>query len=139
MGVTKAKADRLAVFEKEFMLMEKDAFDYFFNFPTDSNTTSRDANGQPLDLHTRLKRRGLTHDMFESEQDYTGWRARMRENYRGVELKNASQSASSSTAPEKARQEEVTGPSLFTQKEIKSHSSEKNSDSDSEPDSPAPR
>ncbi|HAU2125144.1 TPA: hypothetical protein RGI28_001959 [Legionella pneumophila] len=129
MTLSADKAAKLKKIETELMGMQQEQFDYYF-FVADSNSSGMGANGEPLDIHRRLARLGLTHDLFESQEDYYDWRNQMQTNYQESPPINTTGLTSSSTA---APNERVmrTGQGIFKDEKGGGKSNEKKEDEES--------
>ena len=124
-------AKLLRAFERKFRSMDTGKFDELFS-ADDTVIESVDAKGEAMSIHSRLMGEGLTPNMFESRKDYSDWRTRMMNQSKETNLSNASQPASSSTAPEKIPQE-VTSQGFFTKKESRNDPDKTESDSGNKP------
>jgi len=129
-------AKLLRAFERKFRSMDTGKFDELFS-ADDTVIESVDAKGEAMSIHSRLMGEGLTPNMFESRKDYVGWRTRMMNPSKETNLSNASQTASSPTAPEKGPKE-VTGQVFFTKKESRNDPDKTESDSGNKPGAPTP-
>src|SRR5690242_19483889 len=98
MGLSAEKSAKLQKIEKNLLMKSKKDFDYLF-YEVDSVSPGTDANGMELTVHRRLFRSvNLTHDLFESQQDYNDWHTRVKTNYLNAH-QLSTRSLKSSTTP----------------------------------------